>query len=313
MMNRVSQDRFPGIKLPRVGGLGFKPCKLSQEGLVEISLPKVSSVPVKRCRVNQGGFAGIKLLTAGFAWQGICFRVPNILLVTLLLASCANFGGAPSHHTVQKGDTLYSICFRHNLDYKQIASINGIAPPYTIYPGQRLKLNGSSWFTSQDAAPEGGAESSRQPVQQTAEQRELAEKVASLPTGVPEFRWPIQGKVVRGFSLRKNPVNQGVDIAAGQGEPVLAAADGVVVYVGSNLRKYGKLVILKHNKNFISAYANNASTRVKEGQLVKSGKTIGKVGVNTSGESFLHFEIRRNGKPVNPLAWLPKVSSSSGR
>ena len=226
-----------------------------------------------------------------------------VVAATLLLVGCAFsiFDRVPRAYSVKKGDTLYSISAQYNLDYKQVAKLNGIPPPYDIYVGQRLKLGSGDWSGEQDGAPKTGRSLQ---LHQTKTQREVAEKMTKLPAGQPRFRWPVEGKVLRGFS-EKAPVNKGIDIASKAGEPVRAAADGVVVYVGGSLQGYGKLVILKHSNNFLSAYANNTSTSVKEGNLVRSGKPLGKVGINAKGEAMLHFEIRRNGKPVNPLTWLP--------
>ena len=239
-----------------------------------------------------------------------CLRVAG-LLVICLLAGCAGIStklapvysildGTPSHYTVKKGDTLYSIAFRYGLDYKTVANINGIKPPYTIFVDQRLRLSGSARAPAKDSGPTRVADSGR-----TKKQQKVAKKVDTLPTGVPNFRWPVEGRILRGFSL-DTPVNKGIDIAASEGQTVKAAADGVVVYAGGNLRGYGNLVILKHNDNYLSAYGNNARMMVKEGDLVKSGKSIGRVGVNAANEAMLHFEIRRDGKPRNPLTYLPK-------
>ena len=103
----------------------------------------------------------------------------------------------------------------------------------------------------------------------------------------------------------KNPVNKGIDIVGEAGDAVNAAADGVVVYAGGNLRGYGKLVIIKHTDNFLSAYGNNASLAVVEGDEVKAGRTIASVGSTEENKEMLHFEIRRDGKPVDPLLYLP--------
>mgnify|MGYP002527193347 FL=1 len=103
-----------------------------------------------------------------------------------------------------------------------------------------------------------------------------------------------------------NPVNKGIDIAGKRGQIVVAAADGVVVYAGGNLRGYGKLVIIKHNDNFLSAYGNNETMLVKEGDKVKAGKSITRVGSSAASTEMLHFEIRRDGKPENPARYLPR-------
>ncbi len=123
---------------------------------------------------------------------------------------------------------------------------------------------------------------------------------------VPElsvpWQWPAPGKVLETFDETRN---KGIDIAGNDGDPVSAAADGEVVYVGSALRGYGNLVIVKHNEEFISAYAHNRQILVKQGQAVKRGQRIAEFGRSDADRVKLHFEIRRQGKPVDPLRYLP--------
>ena len=129
---------------------------------------------------------------------------------------------------------------------------------------------------------------------------------SSAPSLRPKWIWPVDGKLIRRFS--PSSTQQGVDIAATKGKPVVAAAAGEVVYVGNSLKGYGNLIIVKHNENFLSAYAHNRNILVKEGQRVTDRQHIGSVGINNRRESALHFQIRRNGKPVNPLQYLPTLS-----
>jgi len=117
-----------------------------------------------------------------------------------------------------------------------------------------------------------------------------------------QFQWPAPGKVIENFDESRN---KGIDIAGNDGDPVSAAADGEVVYVGSALRGYGNLVIVKHSDDFISAYAHNRQILVKQGQAVKRGQRIAEVGNSDAERTKLHFEIRRQGKPVDPLRYLP--------
>jgi lipoprotein NlpD len=116
------------------------------------------------------------------------------------------------------------------------------------------------------------------------------------------WQWPAPGKVIEGFDETRN---KGIDIAGNDGDPVLAAADGEVVYVGAALRGYGNLVIVKHSEEFISAYAHNKQILVKQGQAVKRGQRIAEIGRSDADRTKLHFEIRRQGKPVDPLKYLP--------
>lgn len=219
-----------------------------------------------------------------------------LLLMVLLATACSGLspvysvGEGPSGtYLVRKGDTLYSIAFRYGLDYKTLARMNGIRPPYTIYVDQFIKLRGGP-----------NRKKSRTVVTKSPP------STAQTPTApVSNWRWPLNGEVIGGFSLT-NPVNKGIDIAGKRGQIVVAAADGVVVYAGGNLRGYGKLVIIKHNDNFLSAYGNNETMLVKEGDKVKAGKSITRVGSSAASTEMLHFEIRRDGKPENPLRYLPR-------
>lgn len=228
----------------------------------------------------------------------------SLSLLLGLLTACTGLppiytsGPASGTYVVKKGDTLYSIAFRYGLDYKSLARINGIQPPYTIFVDQTLRLKGSARLPEKDSGP------SKPPPPRVVATRpsEPLPEVSKAP--VSAWRWPLDGKVVAGFSL-KQPINKGIDIGGKRGDKVVAAADGVVVYAGGNLRGYGKLVIIKHNDTFLSAYGNNERLRVKEGAKVKAGKSIASVGTSSAGVDMLHFEIRRDGKPVDPLKYLP--------
>ncbi len=232
------------------------------------------------------------------------WKVLPTLLVLLVLTGCSGLpavysGGTLSGtYKVKKGDTLYSIAFRYGLDYKSLARINGIQPPYMIFVDQTIKLRGSARMPEQDSGP---TKPPPPKVIATKPPKPLPE-VSSDP--VSAWRWPLSGRIISGFSL-KQPVNKGIDIAGKPGTKVVAAADGVVVYAGGNLRGYGKLVIIKHNDTFLSAYGNNERLLVKEGQKVRAGKAIARVGTSAGGVDMLHFEIRRDGKPVDPVRYLP--------
>jgi lipoprotein NlpD len=128
--------------------------------------------------------------------------------------------------------------------------------------------------------------------------------VATLASGGVIWRWPAGGKVIGGF-LGGDQTRQGVDIAGSAGSPVVAAADGTVVYSGNGLLGYGELIIVKHNSSFLSAYGHNRKRLVKEGDRVRAGQQIAEMGASGATRDMLHFEIRRNGKPVNPLEFLP--------
>jgi len=231
----------------------------------------------------------------------LCFCL--CLCLTLGLAGCAGLAPvytigerSPGNYVVKKGDTLYSIAFRYGLDYKSLARINSIGPPYTIYVNQVIGLKGSSRAPKTD----------RGPVSSSAKKKEQGARPKTT-VAISGWRWPLSGEIVSPFSL-SSPVNKGIDIAASHGDPVRAAADGVVVYAGGNLRGYGKLVIVKHNANFLSAYGNNDAMLVREGERVKAGKTIARVGRSSAHPGMLHFEIRRDGKPEDPVKYLPTTT-----
>lgn len=198
-------------------------------------------------------------------------------------------------HTVRSGETLYSIAFRYGLDYKEIADANGIAKPYTIFTNQKLRLVG------------------KQAVIAKKVKKVRSKQVAKTPAKAPvrksqgskiDWRWPAAGNVIKPFSLTGD-VNKGVDIGGALGESVRAAADGVVVYAGGGLRGYGKLVIVKHSDQFLSAYGHNQAIRVKEGQKIKGGQVVAEIGSSGTDREMLHFEIRKDGKPADPLIYLP--------
>ncbi len=226
-----------------------------------------------------------------------------LLLLVFLITGCAGLppiytvAGGTGTYVVRKGDSLYSIAFRYGLDYKSLARINGVRSPYTIYVDQLIRLRVSAKSPKKDSAPVATQSSTRPP-----------SKVSKAPPApsalVASWRWPLKGEVINRFSLAQ-PVNKGIDIAGDIGDTVRAAADGVVVYAGGNLRGYGQLVIVKHNDSFLSAYGNNEKMLVKEGEKVKAGKSIARVGKTAANVEMLHFEIRRDGKPVDPLRYLP--------
>lgn len=366
-------------------------------------------------------------------------RLPAVLALTALLAACATGGEAPvvdrsidrdtpgarasgreaadpapDTHVVVRGDTLYGIAFRHGLDYRRVAMLNGIGEPYTIYPGQRLRLReaapgpadarrdgdparsgatlagaarvepppaatarairadpvardgdtelyavaesggprdpGPLALGPLEAVPAASAPpppSSRQPPRDAnggaaPAPGPLASAVAgaeSAPAGrgtVPspapaaapapaatvaaaspsviagpsrraagiDWRWPTAGTLITRFAAA-DPARQGIDIAGSDGQPIVAAAAGEVVYSGNGLIGYGELIIIKHSDEFLSAYGHNRRRLVAEGQRVSAGQVIAEMG-RSGGQLYqLHFEIRRSGRPVDPLDFLP--------
>ena len=216
---------------------------------------------------------------------------------------------ARGYYTVRRGDTLYSIAWQHGLSYRELASLNGIGYPYTIFAGQQLRVSPALRVVSASkpavAKPGPVARPLPTPVPtpQPAPPAQAAEK--SLPAVVSNWVWPAQGKVLSGFQP-DSPGKKGVDIGGRHGQSVMAAADGKVVYSGSGLVGYGRLIIIKHSDSLLSAYGHNSKLLVKEGERVKAGQLIARMGSSGTVGTRLYFEIRKDGKPVNPLRFLPK-------
>jgi len=217
-----------------------------------------------------------------------------------------------SAYRVKKGDTLYSISFRYGMDYKELAVINNIRSPYNIYVDQKL------YFKK--------AKSSAIPIKTAVKQKSETNKatrwqpavIAKQPTATVTktissssanqnltWRWPTVGRVISTYS-ESSAGRKGIDISGTMGQAVVASAAGKVVYSGNGLARYGNLLIIKHNDVYLSAYAHNHTLLVKEDQYVKAGQNIATLGRSGTQQEQLHFEIRRNGKPVDPLRFLPK-------
>ena len=220
-------------------------------------------------------------------------------------------------HVVKPGETLYSIAWRYGRDYRELGNANGIAPPYHIKAGQvlRLDLRGTATSSRQTAskpattrpAPTVSAPTPRSepaPRVQKAPDRKTALPNQSQTVASISWRWPHVGTVLAGFST-SGKVNKGIDIAGNAGDPVRASAAGNVVYAGNGLLGYGNLIIVNHNEHYLSAYAHNRKILVKEGEEVQAGQTIAELGSSGADRNKLHFEIRKNGNPVDPIPYLP--------
>jgi lipoprotein NlpD len=253
------------------------------------------------------------------------FRLIGILIIFGAGVSCGtappkapivDAAPIPSHriktHHVSPGETLYSIALRYDLDYKKVAQVNGLDSSYRISPGRVLNLDTSTYKPPPEKVPSSVVKSAGEAIvakvgaiknQSTAKSSPSAPKAA---TGGLVWSWPLKGEVLETFQSNGG-LNKGIDIRGKLGEPVLAAADGEVVYSGSGLRGYGKLVIVKHNEQFLSAYAHNSVLMVTEGDKVKAGRKIAEVGSSGTNMPKLHFEIRLDGTPVDPLGYLPRL------
>jgi len=231
-------------------------------------------------------------------------------MAVALLASCVTIkppikvSRGPGWYTVKLSDTLYSIAWRYGLDYKQLARWNRIDVNSPIHPGQRLRLLEPAAGAVAASPP---ANTSGQPSSQAGNNN--AANTAATASGAsnrdPErWRWPTEGKPLNTF-LASQLDRRGIDIAGRTGQAVYAVADGRVVYSGNGLTGYGNLIIIKHSDTFLSAYAYCQERLVQEGKQVRAGMLVAKMG-RKDNTAKLHFEIRRNGKPVDPLKYLPK-------
>lgn len=269
-----------------------------------------------------------------------CFFSANIAPTVDVSRNSINKSSMSDRHQVKSGETLFSIAWRYGLDYKALAKFNGIGNDFLIYAGQTLILPGKNTSTPSSrsvSAPKKRdhqtsvarrssssstarsssvsqnttkkASSSSQRVARSEKKSSPVKKItkSNSSTKKVKWQWPTNGKVVTNFSS-SGGLNKGIDIRGKKGDSVNAAASGRIVYAGSGLRGYGKLIIIKHNDTYLSAYAHNNRIRVKEGQTVKAGQHIADIGSSGSRTDAvkLHFEIRRNGQPVNPLKLLPK-------
>lgn len=231
-----------------------------------------------------------------------------LMIIVSMISGCqhspvttpvSNVGEKDKYHIVRSGDTLYSIAWRYGRDYKSLARANKIASPYTIFVDQKIAIRDKSETTRKTAAREKKARKLTRVKQTKAKQ---AGSTISTNSTV-KWRWPMNGAILKNFDGK---INKGIDIAGEPGARVNAAADGVVVYAGGNLRGYGKLVIVKHNDHFLSAYGNNREIRVREGEDVKAGQMLAEAGRGSSNAEMLHFEIRQDGKPKDPIGYLPQ-------
>lgn len=246
-------------------------------------------------------------------------------------------------YSVNKGDTLYSIAFRYGLDFRSVAAVNGITAPYTIYPGQKINLGevvspresgrplvmpaqGST--PVDNTPPSSGAAFSPVPVAPApVAPVPLIDNQAKpivgepIPTASPmpaasqpkpktyvganvtTWLWPASGPVTRGYSQN---VHKGIDIGGNRGDPIVAVAAGKVVYAGTGIVGFGELLIVKHNDVYLSAYGHNDRLLVSEGQAVSAGEIIAEKGSSGTDTVKLHFEIRKEGKPIDPQKVLPR-------
>lgn len=235
-----------------------------------------------------------------------------VLLLGLFLVACSSNKAGTSQgssgsysgsvYTVKRGDTLSKISRMTGSSVGELARLNGISAPYTLEIGQKIRVKSSS----------GSSSSKKTAVAKNSKSRSSSTssvaKVAAPPVGSKCWRWPTTGKVIVPFS-DSDGGNKGIDIAGKRGQPIYASAAGTVVYVGNQLRGYGNLVMIKHNEEYITAYAHNETTLVNTSQKVTAGQKIATMGSSGSDSVNLHFQIRYRANAIDPQRYLPPMGS----
>ncbi len=229
----------------------------------------------------------------------------------------------PDVYKVREGESLYTIAWQYDLDFRTIAANNALSTPDQIYPGQKLYLRGKSpkakaisvrgkrppKVQKRNQPPTIAAVTSRTQRSPTTitkkSQKPVYVKSDTAPLA-PKSKWlkPVAGQIINSYSVKANDFNKGIDFSGRMNDKVLAAQAGKVVYSGTGLRGYGKLIIIKHNEMYLSAYAHNNKLLVSEGDIVSQGDQIARMGNTDSNEVKLHFQIRKNGHPVDPAKYL---------
>ena len=253
----------------------------------------------------------------------------TVVVSTMIITGCATkpqvnnmtrYAAAPDFYTVRSGDTLSGIAARYGLSYISVAEMNDIAPPYRIYVGQsiRLKNNTTARRTTATQPVTQAAPIQRQTIAIPAPTTPAPTTVKTTPkpattTSAPitpvstaaGLRWvkPSNGPVLQNYDLAANI--KGTRYGGNVGDPVFAAADGQVVYAADGLKEYGNLVLVKHINGYITAYAHNSKLSVKSGQNVTAGQKIAEMGATGTTRTMLEFQVRLDGKPINPTAVLP--------
>lgn len=245
-----------------------------------------------------------------------------LALFLILLSACTStlVDYETRTHVVRPGETLYTIAFRYGVDYRALAAWNGIANPDLIFAGQRLSLRPAS-----RAVAGRPASATRRPTAATAPPSTASARAAPRPSAASQrtgprpplggpappalpppavWLWPTEGRVVSRFGA-SDGIASGIGIGGREGQAVNAAAAGRVVYAGSGLIGYGQLVIIEHNETYLTAYGHNSRLLVSQGETLRQGQKIAEMGLGPGRTPRLHFEIRRNGVPVDPLQYLP--------
>jgi len=275
--------------------------------------------------------AALLLAACGATRRSVVVQ-PNGRVATPRAPSTAPARATGSYRVV-RGDTLYSIAFRHDVDFRDLAAWNNVSAPYTIWPGQLLRLSPGQGRAAGPRRPVATAQRENHrsaapvfepvvpaplhpgmPTTSAATATPTVAPPAAVATAAPSkgithnaggvaWRWPADGTLIKRF--QSGDAIPGIELAGKGGDPVRAAADGVVVYSGNGLVGYGELIIIKHSDSFLSAYGHNRKRLVKEGQRVSAGQLIAEMGSTGASRDELQFQIRRDGNPVDPLDYLP--------
>lgn len=262
------------------------------------------------------------------------YKLLLLILCSGLLAGCQSpyqspvaeideprFLDADRIHRVNEGETLYVIAWIYDLDFMHIARVNSLSSPYLIFPGQILNVDPRAQVVQQTrntataiGTGSGINRNQERPQQSTTQSAPSARQSSPVQVnpvtvrqGPINWTWPARGEIIGRFS-ELGVENKGVNISGREGDTVMAAAAGEVVYAGNGLLSYGELLIIKHNDRFLSAYAHNSALLVAEGDKVTRGQKIAELGSTGVDTQMLHFEIREEGKPVDPLTYLPSRS-----
>lgn len=232
-------------------------------------------------------------------------------MVLVFVSACGVPYGV--YHTVEKGQTLYTIAKVYNVPIEDIKRANDLTDASELRPGERLFIPDAE---RRMHVPPTVETANRQPSRRTpgvqqrhAEPSGKGGMSAGVDRGTPSFRfiWPLHGKIVQGFSTSNGSRHDGIDIKAPEGTPVRAAASGTVIYSDDTIRGYGNMIIIKHRDGFVSVYAHDSVNLVRKGQEVEQGQVIAKVGhTGYATAPHLHFEIRVHALPKNPLDYLPR-------
>jgi len=265
--------------------------------------------------MHAGAFQSVDPIASVKSGRTTHVLLPVLVVLAVVLSGCASRSTqapvtdlstevptpAPGDsYVVKPGDTLYQIAQSHNTDVATLMRINGISDPTQLRVGQRLNLAPGAGAPA--SPPSSTAPSAATPLPVTpVETVENKTPPRASDASLIEWGWPAAGNIIQNF----NANTKGIDLAGTQGEPVVAAAAGEVMYAGNGVRGLGNLILIKHAKDFITAYAHNEKLLVKTGQKVQKGEKIATIGQSDTTTPRLHFEIRRRGTPVNPLAYLP--------